>query len=86
MSDLNNNSLGHNEIESRFGYHKAAIEGPSASQNNHSELRKLFKALAYELDSTLPEGREKTVAFQELETASMWAHKALARSNPLAEE
>lgn len=74
------------EIKSRFGSHKATIEGPAATATKHAELRRWFVVLATELDGILDDGREKAVAFTELETASMWAHKALAKTAPLIEE
>lgn len=67
------------EIENRFGHHPASIEGPNPRERAHQEIRLLFKELAFELDTLLPEGRGKSVMFTELETASMWAHKALAQ-------
>jgi hypothetical protein len=74
------------EIEKRFGFHKATIEGPEATLPRHAELRRLFKELAAELDEILPIGRAKSVAFTELESASMWSHKAVAERAPLAED
>jgi len=38
------------------------------------------------LDQNLPDGRAKDVMHTQLETASMWAHKALAETAPLVEE
>ena len=86
MLDPKNVTLGGEEVANRFGHHKAAIEGPTATPEDHAELRQQFMDLANLLDWSLPESREKSVAFTELETASMWAHKALAKSNPLAED
>jgi hypothetical protein len=74
------------EIENRFGFHKATIEGPNATLPRHKELRLLFRALAERLDEVLPDGRAKAVAFTELENASMWAHKAVAEQAPVVNE
>lgn len=74
------------EIEHRFGFHKATIEGENATLPKHRELRLAFKAFAEQLNKVLPEGRAKSVAFTELENASMWAHKAVAELAPLIEE
>lgn len=78
--------LGPEEVEHRFGFHKATIEGENATLPRHRELRKLFKELGNTLDHLLPEGRAKAVTFTELETASMWAHKAVAEEAPVVEE
>lgn len=78
--------LSRDELESRFGTHKATLEGPEATAPKHANLRREVKKFARYLDEVLPDGREKAVAFTELETASMWAHKALAKSAPLLEE
>ena len=68
------------EIEARFGFHEATIEGPNATAPIHSDLRRRFLAFAEALDDILPDGRTKSLAFTELETASMWAHKAIAQN------
>lgn len=78
--------LGKEEIENRFGFHKATVEGENATLPKHSKLRILFRELAEELDELIPNGRAKSVAFTELENASMWAHKAVAEGAPLIEE
>lgn len=76
------NSLGSEAIERLFGHHSAAIEDPDslrvATAEVHAEVRTAFKKLAKTLDELVPLGRGKSVMFTELETASMWAHKALA--------
>lgn len=78
--------LGAEEIEHRFGFHKATIEGDNASLPKHRRVRIQFREFAEFLDEILPEGRAKSVAFTELENASMWAHKAIAETAPLIEE
>lgn len=70
-------AVGKEELENRFGLHKATLENP-ANPARHAELRKLWMDFAKELDSLLGDSRAKSVAFTELETASMWTHKALA--------
>ena len=79
-------ALGPKEIEHRFGFHKATIEGENATLPKHRELRILFREFAEKIDEILPEGRAKSVAFTELENASMWSHKAVAELSPLIEE
>ena len=70
--------LDNEEINQRFGHHKATIEGDNATLPRHTETRKRFMDLAEYLDRVVKDGRAKAVMFTELETASMWAHKAIA--------
>lgn len=79
------NSIFAEEIENRFGFHKGTIEGPNATAPRHAELRVSFREFAQMLDEVLPAGRAKSVAFTELESASMWCHKAIAEQAPLEE-
>ena len=74
------------EIEHRFGFHKATVEGENATLPAHREVRILFRELAERLAKILPDGRAKSVAFTELESASMWTHKSIAEKAPLIEE
>ena len=74
-------AVGREEIENRFGFHKATLEGENATKPRHETLRKEFKAFAGYLDKVLPEGRYKSLAFTELESASMWSHKAIAEES-----
>ena len=66
------------EIEARFGQHTATIEGPNPKEPDHARIRVLFVELAAELDALVPDAAGKIVAFENLETASMWFHKSLA--------
>lgn len=75
--------LGRYEINNRFGFHKATVEGANATAPQHAQLREDFMQLAEWLDEILPDGRAKSVAFTELENASMWAHKSIAETAPL---
>lgn len=74
------------EIEHRFGFHKATIEGPEATLPIHRDVRLKFREFAEFLDEVLPAGRAKSVAFTELENASMWSHKAIAETAPVVRE
>lgn len=74
------------EIEHRFGFHKATLEGPEATLPKHRDTRLKFREFAEWLDSILPDGRAKSVAFTELENASMWCHKAIAETAPVVTE
>lgn len=79
-------ALGQEEIEHRFGFHKATTEGENATLPVHRDMRLMFRDFAEYLDVILPEGRAKSVAFTELETVSMWSHKAIAETAPVVEE
>lgn len=79
-------SLGKQEIENRFGFHKGTIEGTNATVPRHASLRVKFREFAEMLDEALPDGRAKSVAFTELENASMWCHKAIAETAPVVKE
>lgn len=78
--------LGRDEIEHRFGFHKATVEGGNATLPKHRDIRILFREFADRLDEILMDGRAKSVAFTHLEDASMWSHKAIAEGAPLIEE
>lgn len=75
--------LGPDEIEHRFGYHKAVIEGENATLPVHQQLRINFRLFAEILDVMVPNSREKSLFFEHLEIASMYAHKAVAGTAPL---
>jgi hypothetical protein len=79
-------NIGAEEIEHRFGFHKATIEGENATLPVHRDTRLLFRDFAERLDVLLPPGRAKSVAFTHLEEASMWAHKAIAEMAPAISE
>lgn len=81
-----NVSIGAEEIEHRFGFHKATLEGDNATLPLHRDTRLAFREFAEYLDTVLPPGRAKSVAFTELENASMWSHKAIAETAPVITE
>lgn len=63
------------ELDIRFDYHS-----PTPEQIPHyTEVRRRFKELAKYLRDTIPEGREKNVAFTHLEQAQFCANSAIAR-------
>jgi len=78
--------LGSEEIENRFGFHKATIEGDNATLPRHRDIRIAFRDFAEYLDEALPDGRAKSIMFTELENASMWSHKAIAETAPVVSE
>lgn len=84
--DVPQQSFGPVEIEHRFGFHKATVEGPNATLPRHVQTRLLYREFAERLDEILPPGRAKSVAFTELENASMWSHKAIAELAPAISE
>lgn len=81
-----NTTYGSVEIEHRFGFHKATIEGPEATLPLHRDARLRFREFAEFLDELLPPGRAKACAFTELESVSMWCHKAIAETAPVVRE
>jgi hypothetical protein len=82
--------LDNNEIENRFGFHKAAIEGPESATEIHKNLRIAFKEFAAVLVQMLPADasakRYRNLAYDDLERSSMWAHKAVAQMMPTIQE
>jgi hypothetical protein len=78
--------IGPEEIEHRFGFHKATVEGENATLPKHRDVRILFREFAEKLDGILPDGRAKSVMFTNLEDASMWSHKAIAERAPVVRE
>lgn len=81
-----NTSLGREEIENRFGFHKATVEGPNATAAVHRDIRRLFVELGVQLDALLPAGRGKSTAFTQLQDAAMWMHFAVAEEAPVVSE
>jgi hypothetical protein len=72
-------SLSRADLENRFGFRNATTEGPNPTAQKHLDVRETFIEFADFLNNTLPDGRAKSIAMTELETASMWAHKALSQ-------
>lgn len=63
------------EIARRFTHHV-----PDAERTvRHGDIREAFRIFATGLADSLPESREKSLAFTALEEASFWAHAAVAR-------
>lgn len=70
-----------NESKERFGWHKGTeVTGPV-----HQQIRAKFAELDMFLQETLPQGRPKSLARTELETAGMWANKSVAELAPVVE-
>lgn len=70
------------EIQNRFAFHSGARESKA------DELR-IVRQHAYDyallINDVAPDGREKSTALTYLETALMWATKAVALSDPETE-
>jgi len=62
------------EIANRFGFHPATDE----TREMHSHVRESFIDLANELNSFLPESREKSLFLTALQEAAMWANASIA--------
>lgn len=77
-----NVSIGTDEIENRFGYHRPTPENASA----HIDLRLRFRRMAEDLDAVLPHGRAKSLAFTALQEASMWSQFAIAETAPVVRD
>jgi hypothetical protein len=64
------------EIDNRFTYH-----APKLGQAElYQDIREKAKELAYLIESVVPDGREKALAFTNLEQAVFWANAGIARS------
>ena len=62
--------------ENIYQYHR-----PKEGQNNKYEsIRAKAKELALLIEAECPDGREKSEAFTNIETAVMWANASIARS------
>lgn len=78
--------LSQDDIQERFGFHKATIEGPNASLEVHKDLRFAFAQFSDYLNNRLGKSRYAALAQTALEEASMWSHKAIAASDPIDPE
>lgn len=68
------------KIENNFSYHAPSI----TQQVTYEWLRAAFKSLAYDIELSCPESREKALAMTNLEQSLSWANAAIAR-NPVTE-
>ena len=64
-----------------YAYHKPSPAG----LEKITELRQLFSDLHAAIDRLAPASREKAVALTQLETAAMWAIKAVVFTDPASE-
>ena len=68
-------------IDKPFAYHKPSVKGAFAIDH----LRTVFSEAARVVESTCPESRQRAIALTELETAAMWAIKAVVFNDPESE-
>ena len=68
-------------IDKPFAYHKPSIDGT----NRINALRHAFTVVKRTIEETCPESRHRSVAITELETAAMWAIKAVVFNDPQSE-
>jgi len=61
-----------------FAYHAPSEDGLRKIQN----LRELFSSVSSMIQAVAPNSREKSIALTELETAAMWAIKAVVFNDP----
>lgn len=82
---VRNESIGEMEIQKRFNYFfkpNETGEEQVVKSKQHLTLQLLFIDMARALDTLLPPGRTKALAMTELESASMWGHKAIQEQDP----
>ena len=66
------------ELERRFNHHPADTD---YRQVAHEYVRASCLQLAFRLDATVPDGREKDAALHDLEQVMFWANAGLARQD-----
>lgn len=69
------------EIKKTYAYHKPSETG----LRKIAKLRQLFSMVHDQIEELVPQSREKSVAFTNLETAAMWAIKAVVCNDPESE-
>ena len=68
-------------MKKTYAYHKPSDE----SLGKITALRQAFSELHDKIESLAPQSRERSVAITELETAAMWAIKAVVCNDPKSE-
>lgn len=64
------------DIENRFTHHPPSGDDVAVL---HEEARAIVRAMAYQLNELVPEGREKSLAITKLEEALFWVNAGIAR-------
>lgn len=68
-------------IDKPFAYHKPSDDGAQKI----TALREAFSVVKASIEVNCPESRQRSVAITELETAAMWAIKAVVFNDPKSE-
>jgi hypothetical protein len=68
-------------IDKPYAYHKPSTEG----MDKINALREAFSHVDQVIQANCPNSRQKSVAITELETAAMWAIKAVIFNDPQSE-
>ncbi len=68
-------------IDKPFAYHKPSDDG----MGRITALREAFSVVKKAIEEQCPESRHRSVAITELETAAMWAIKAVVFNDPKSE-
>jgi hypothetical protein len=68
-------------IDKPFAYHKPSADGLARI----TVLRETFSAAQRVIEEQCPASRQRAVAITELETAAMWAIKAVVFNDPASE-
>lgn len=68
-------------IDKPFAYHKPSDDG----FKKITELRQAFSVVKASIEACCPPSRQTSVAITELETAAMWAIKAVVFNDPKSE-
>lgn len=69
-------AIGTEDLTRRFTYHSPPNEDRA---NKHEEIRGILLSAAQDIDEIVPDGREKSLSLNSLETAMFWANAGLAR-------
>lgn len=64
------------DIRNRFNYHPPKDD---QTKRAHETVRRMCLNLADDIDTLVPEGREKSLAITKLEEVMMWANAGIAR-------
>lgn len=68
-------------IDKPFAYHRPSVDG----LQRITQLRELFSVAKKVIEEVCPDSRHRSVAITELETAAMWAIKAVVFNDPNSE-
>lgn len=66
------------DINNRFKFHPA---NTPERREAHEQVRAICRDMAHVLNSILPDGREKALAFTHLEEVMLWSNAGIARQS-----